>query len=361
MSLSSGFDDNEGLHQAPLAAGSAVSQVPGPVSFPGTLNKVLLAVMGSATAALALVLGVHIDPLSFTPYAIIILTCILLNVYVSRRNGLGARFRQRMQLVLKGVVFIFVALATFRIFNHLTMSLAFPLADPLLDGWDKALGFDWMAYFAFVQAHALVAVILKVAYVGFDGASLLGFLALVWMGHACRVRYFCEIFLVTAAICTTIAMFFPAEAAVVHNFGYVSEMDGFGTVPGVYHMDQFLMLRAAETPSINLLAAQGLATFPSFHAAGGILLIAGFLKTRFSWIVIVFSVTMIASVPVFGAHYFIDVLAGTALAVAVSVLNAMRPCYRGMFTNATARKANLSGKDSRSLASSAPYPANRSM
>lgn len=307
------------------------------VAFPGRLNVVLMAIAAVLTTILYFYVEPDIDLATTVPYILIISTCLALSVYIKHRSAFGDVFRTRMQLVLKGVVFIFVALATLRIFNHLTMSLAFPLADSLLDSWDKSLGLDWMAYFTFVQTHPTFATILKVAYIGFDGASLLGFLALVVMGYARRARYFCEIFLITAAICTTIAMFFPAVAAVVYNFGNVSELEGFGAAPGVYHMEQFLMLRTAETPSIDLLAAQGLATFPSFHAAGGILLIFGFLKTRLSWGVIAFSLTMIASVPIFGGHYFIDVLAGTALAVLVSVLNAMRPCYRGLFGNDTSR------------------------
>lgn len=304
---------------------------PDGVAFPGVLNIVLITCVIFSTVVLCFYTSPKIDLSSTVPYVLIISTCLVLSIYIRHRSAFSELFRLRMQLVLKGVVFIFVALATLRIFNHLTMSLALPLADPLLDSWDKALGLDWMAYFNFVQNNPPLAAILDVAYIGFDGASLFGFLALVAMGYFRRARYFCEIFLVTAAISTTVALFYPAVAAVVFNFGDVSQLEGFSNAPGVYHMEQFLALRAAEVPEINLLSAQGLATFPSFHAAGGILLIAGFLRTRISWVVITFSITMIASVPVFGGHYFIDVIAGTALAVVVSLLNACRPCYRGLF------------------------------
>lgn len=309
----------------------------GGVAFPGILNIVLITCVIISTVFLYVYTSPEIELISTVPYVLIISTCLVLSVYIRHRSAFSDLFRERMQLILNGVVFIFVALATLRIFNHLTMSLAFPLADPWLDSWDKALGLDWMAYFTFVQSNRPLASLFDMAYIGFDGASLFGFLALVVMGYFRRARYFCEIFLVTAAISTTIAMFFPAVAAVVFNFGDVSQLEGFGSAPGIYHMEQFLALRVAETPSINLLSAQGLATFPSFHAAGGILLIAGFLRTRLSWLVIAFSVTMIASVPVFGGHYFIDVLAGTLLAVAVSVLNARRPCYRGLFGSDSSR------------------------
>ncbi|TYC53606.1 hypothetical protein FMN50_14225 [Rhodobacterales bacterium] len=303
----------------------------GTLAFPGTLNIVLLTSVIISTVFLCIYTGPEIGLISSLPYVFIISTCLALSIYIRRRSAFSELFVERMQLILKGVVFIFVALATLRIFNHLTMNLSFPLADPLLNSWDKALGLNWMAYFRFVQNNPPLATLLDVAYIGFDGASLLGFLALVVMGYFRRARYFCEIFLVTAAVATVIAMFFPAVAAVVFNFGNVSHLQGFSSAPGIYHIEQLTALRVAETPSINLLTAQGLATFPSFHAAGGILLIAGFLRTRLFFPVAAFSLTMLASVPVFGGHYFVDVLAGTALALTVSFLNACRPCYHGLF------------------------------
>ncbi|GAB4530867.1 MAG: hypothetical protein Tsb0019_32600 [Roseibium sp.] len=300
-------------------------------SFPGALNIALMMSVLTSTAILYLYIRPAIELVSLAPYVLIISTCLVLSVYIDRRSSFGEIFQERMQLLLKGVVFIFIALATLRIFNHLTMSLAFPLADTLLDSWDKALGLNWLAYFSFVQVNPVLVTVLDAAYIGFDGASLFGFLALVVMGYSKRARYFCEVFLITAAVSTTVALFFPAVAAVVLNFGPVDHIEGFSTVPGVYHLEQFLSLRADDVPSINLLSAAGLATFPSFHAAGGVLLIAGFLRTRLSWIVSLFALVMIASVPIFGGHYFVDVIAGVALAVTVCILNACRPCYRGLF------------------------------
>ncbi|MCK7612407.1 phosphatase PAP2 family protein [Roseibium sediminicola] len=301
------------------------------LAFPGTLNWFLFSAVALTTFCLGAFLRVSIPLVSTLPYVLIVLTCLLLEAYVGLRSSFSAIQRERLQLLLKGVVFIFLALATLRVFNHLTMSLALPLADPILDAWDKSLGLDWLGYFGFVQSHPVLAMILKIAYVAFDGASLLGFIALIFMGRTARARYFCEIFLITATLSTAIALFFPALAAVAHHFGPIDQIAGFGKAPGVYHLKQLMALREAEFPSINLVSAAGLATFPSFHTAGGILLIAGFFRTPLSGLVTSFSLVMIASVPVFGGHYFVDVIAGTALAVTVSILIACRPCYKGLF------------------------------
>ena len=327
---------NEGDFDPPAQAQTASLEEAAPfqtqsLPFPGVLNVVLMSVVVGTTLVLQTLVTARVDPKSLILFGGIIPVCALLSCYVKLRGTFPDVFRERMQLLLKGIVFIFVALATLRIFNHLTMSVVFPLADPLLDNWDKVLGLDWMAYFTFVQHNFLLNKILHIAYIGFDGASLLGFLALILMGRTARARNFCEIFLITATVSVSIAMFFPAVATVAYYFGDVAHIDGFSSVPGIAHVEQLLALREPSGATVNLLDAEGLAAFPSFHTAGGILLIAGFYKTRWFWLVTLFAVTMIAATPVFGGHYFVDLFAGGALAVAVSVLNARRPCYRGLF------------------------------
>jgi|GEM_PF-1955384 len=323
------YSQNVGtLGEAPEALTASRAEA---LPFPGTLNIVLMIAIVGTTLGLYFYTTPRIEPNSLALYVAIISTCAGVSYYIKLRTSFAPVFRDRLQLLLKGVVFIFIALATLRLFNHLSMSVVFPMADPLLDRWDKSLGLDWMAYFTFVQHHALLNKVLQVAYIGFDGASLLGFLALIVMGKPARARFFCEIFLITATLSVAIAMFFPAVATVAYYFGDVDQIEGFSSVPGIAHVQQLLALREASVPTIDLLGAEGLAAFPSFHTAGGILLIAGFYKTRLFWFVTTFALTMIAATPVFGGHYFVDLIAGVALAVAVSVLNATRPCYRGLF------------------------------
>ncbi|MHA7776135.1 phosphatase PAP2 family protein [Roseibium sp. M-1] len=336
-SLEAGETHGLSLHTPSQTRTVATTADRSPVAFPGTVNCVLFAAVGLTTLCLALVRGVNIDPDSFTPYVVIVLTCILLNALLSWRKPDSETLRQRLHLLLNGFVFIFVTLALLRAFNHLTMSLALPLVDEQLDGWDKALGFDWMAYFTFVQTHPFLSTVLKVAYVAFDGASLFCFIALTCMDRPARARYFCEIFLITASITIAIAMFFPAVAAVAYYFGDIAPIPGFDEVPGVAHVEQLLSVREVAVPTINLLAAEGLAAFPSFHTAGGLLLIAAFYRTRLFWYVTAFVVVMLPAVPVFGGHYLVDVLSGTVLAVAVAVVNARRPCYQGLFGKRKAR------------------------
>ena len=59
----------------------------------------------------------------------------------------------------------------------------------------------------------------------------------------------------------------------------------------------------------------GLITFPSFHAAGAVLLAWGFRSVPLLGIPFVaLNIAMLATIPVIGSHYFVDVIGGIAVA-----------------------------------------------
>ena len=62
---------------------------------------------------------------------------------------------------------------------------------------------------------------------------------------------------------------------------------------------------------------EGLVAFPSFHTAAGLLYIWAFWPLRLlRWPAIVVNCAMIATTPLGGAHYVIDLLAGAVVAFA---------------------------------------------
>jgi membrane-associated phospholipid phosphatase len=74
-------------------------------------------------------------------------------------------------------------------------------------------------------------------------------------------------------------------------------------------------LRSAGSVRLDLAALDGIVTFPSFHAASATLFAWGFWSIRWArWPMLVLNLAMIAaSVPI-GGHYYVDVLAGVAIA-----------------------------------------------
>ncbi|WP_354047340.1 phosphatase PAP2 family protein [Bradyrhizobium sp. LB12.1] len=62
--------------------------------------------------------------------------------------------------------------------------------------------------------------------------------------------------------------------------------------------------------------AEGIISFPSLHAALGLLFLLALWPVRyFGWIAALLNVAMIAATPVDGSHYFCDVVAGLAIAL----------------------------------------------
>ncbi|WP_422384294.1 phosphatase PAP2 family protein [Roseibium album] len=304
--------------------------------FPGKLPYSILLMVIFADLLLYISLSAEIEFLTLVPYFFLSLVSLIFAKYLDLRDSalsIQVRILDRLKIVLKGIAFILLALSSLRILNHLTMSIAFPFADSMLAKSDVALGLNWLAYFNFVETYPLLKIPLETAYVLFDAASFAGFILLVLCGYFRRAKFFCEVFLIAATISISIGFLFPALSAPIHFFGMVDTLPGYDKVPGAYHLEHMMALRAADTPVVNLFSVPGLVTFPSFHTAGGVILIICFLRTKLVWPVSAYSLTMIASAPIFGGHYFIDQIAGAMLATAVCMLIAKRSCYTRLFTD----------------------------
>lgn len=243
----------------------------------------------------------------------------------------AVRVGPRLADFLQGMVFLQISWIALRVFNHLGMATAIPYADNMLAAWDAALGFDWMGYFTYVQTHPRLLRLLDIGYSSLTPVSFVGFVLLAGHADPRRGRYFLETFFLTAIICTGIGMGFPARAAVAHYFGYVAGIPGFASVPGVYHLEHLLRLRGPGPVALDLANLPGLVTFPSFHTAAGVILVAAFFRTALFPAVLAYSVVMIAATPVFGGHYFVDLIAGAAVAAVVLGLVARLRFYEGLF------------------------------
>lgn len=239
--------------------------------------------------------------------------------YKSDRLLLPRPVLERAHMALDGLIFLQLCWLNLRLFNHLLMMIPFPKVDELLTGWDRALGFDWLAYFEWVHARPMLIEVLDLSYSSLTPLSVFALLGLIAMNRRIEARQFTITFFTTALICMIAGTAFPARAAVLHLIEDFSIYQNFSYLPGTYHIEHLTNLRTAgpETLWLDPNKLPGLVTFPSFHTASGILLIAAYRKTRLALPVWAYSLTMIASTPIFGSHYFVDLLAGTVIALAV--------------------------------------------
>lgn len=237
----------------------------------------------------------------------------------------------RLVLLASGLAFLLVAWDVIRLLNHASMALSLPLADDLLAGWDEALGLDWRAYFYWVGSSPLVRSILAQSYTSLTLLSLLAYLLMCVFSVPRRPVFFLETFTFTAVFCTLVGALFPARAAVDRYFGADADIAAFPVEPGLYHLEALERLRSGAPVELVLGHLPGLVTFPSFHTAAGVLLVAA---TWRSWLVVLalpYSIVMIASTPVYGGHYFIDLAAGAIVAVVIAYVWAHHPKNRGLF------------------------------
>ena len=234
--------------------------------------------------------------------------------------------------LLFGLIFLQCAWINMRIFNHLMMTMALPWQDALLMKWDEALGFDWLGYFEFVHSRPWLISLQDCSYTSLTPLSVVTYVGLALLGFKKRAFFFVEIFFFTAVATAVLGALFPAKAAVDWHMINVADYPNFRHLPGVYHLDHLDNLRMPSGEiSLDPLRIPGLVTFPSFHTAAGIIMCAAVYRMWLFIPVTGYVILMISATPVFGSHYFIDLVAGTIIATIFILRLRKLPRYRDVW------------------------------
>ena len=252
--------------------------------------------------------------------ALVLLGCPLVLLYRELRRGTPDRTRDRLLGLLLIALYAGLFTQQVNLFSHLGMSLAHPLVDARLIAWDRALGFDWNGYATAMISQRWSRVTLFVAYslaIGPAIGLILG--TAVWRGRIDRVNELAFIALVTGFLCVSGAALFPAESAWI-TIADPAVKQLIGPAWNLTWLDQFRTLRSGGPVTFDFRAAEGLATFPSFHTCLGLIIL---WCSRGHWLGLLAGIlagtAIIAATPVFGAHYGVDLLAGS-LITAVAIL-----------------------------------------
>lgn len=231
------------------------------------------------------------------------------------------RFLRPLALAVESGMMIHLLVISFRVTDHISMVTAFPYVDGWLVRADLFLGLNWLGYWDWVHATPALHAPLAWAYYKLELATLATLVGLFLIGRADRARMFVECFVICSAIALIFGMLLPARAAVETWIADVSVYSGFDFTPGVYHLTTLDHLRQTTTPVvIGDGPLVGLVTFPSLHTAIGILIVGATIGTLLVWPALIYAALMIAATPVWGGHFFVDLLGGTALAIAVMAL-----------------------------------------
>lgn len=196
------------------------------------------------------------------------------------------------------------------VFSYFTASTNLPLVDAALARWDRALGFDWVAYCQWLQRYPLLDRVLSLSY-----DSLLPQFAvmIIYLAYAQRYRQlseFCGVLVLSKFVADAVSACFPAAGASKYFAGRLA-MD-------VSLLSDFEPLRSGALTSVNMAALQGLISIPSFHTILALAFIHAMRGTRLAVPFLLLNALMLLSTPKFGGHYLVDMLAG-ALVFAAAV------------------------------------------
>jgi membrane-associated phospholipid phosphatase len=243
---------------------------------------------------------------------------VLSKILPERRMRRLRSVHQLRDMIL--IVVVMLAFTPIQSLGHIVfvMTKNFPMADASLARWDAALGLDWLGYFQWVHDYPLVSKILDIAYKSMTPFTGIGLMLLMLINRTDRAFVMLHGFLGTAFICLAIGAFFPALGATTYLISDLGQFPNFETLPGSYAVASIEALRSATGPILfDPANMPGLVTFPSFHTAGIIAIAFAFRRTVLEIPMWIYAAVVIASTPVIGGHYMVDVLFGGVIGFAV--------------------------------------------
>jgi len=236
------------------------------------------------------------------------------------------RVNERFSACCIGLAQALVFSAAGSILSYLIARQGGALWDATLQHWDRAMGLDWLAYVRAVDAHAWAALPFRFGYESLIPQTIVAILALGFSGKLDRLR----MFILAAMLSGTAAVLASPLFAAVGNFAYLglrpADFSHVWQSSGLADVRDCLALRHGSMATLDLRTMQGIIVFPSYHGALATVTLWAFWTSGLRWLRWIGSataLTTIAATPVFGGHYFVDVLAGIAIA-ALSIAAARR-------------------------------------
>jgi len=273
-------------------------------------------VLGSLAAILALCV-------LLTSFSIGLLGLLLAIGYVGLYAGFAhananspKRRDPQVMFVLGACAQIVLTTAVMAPMTYVAAAIDLPMQDATLLAIDRAMGLDWAGYVRFIDAHAMLASLLNCGYtmISWPLFAIPVFLAAARRYQ--RIEEFTFAFIAALAATTLISALVPA-IGVYQQIGL--DPDTLKHInPGAYleQLHDLPPTRAGALRHLDLLGLSGIVTFPSFHAASGVLYVWAVWPIR--WLrplVLLINSAMLAATPLNGGHYFIDVIAGAAVAL----------------------------------------------
>lgn len=275
------------------------------LAWQATLGMTILVVVCFKMVGLSVKVYVTPDMIAFVPsYIFLIVYCRLIWRKIETARMLIA-VGQLAIVIIMGIMLTYAA-----------STVPFPYRDAELLASDRWLGFEREAYMAFVKQHPVLREVLDFAYSTITYQTLLVCVVALVARRIDRLQVYVIAFAFAVAATAVIASFIPAANALIYVDKAPTDLstllDGghsyFPTLEG---------LRSGTLRIIDFGGMEGLISFPSFHTANAILFVWALWPVRLLRLpMLVLNFLLIASTPLAGAHYLVDLIGGAAVAFA---------------------------------------------
>ncbi|WP_349371179.1 phosphatase PAP2 family protein [Salinarimonas sp.] len=282
--------------------------------------RLITAAMVAAAAACIPLAGFALEPAGFLKLAGTAGAMLALAWFYTVR-----RPDPRLARTLEGTALLLVLTAAGAVMSYAAIAAGLPLRDETYAAWDRALGFDWVAFLAFAAERPLLAQILIAAY----HSSLIQIVTIVLLlglsGRQLALERFLTAYAVSALVVIGVSGLAPAIGPYVH-YAPDPALMRMTAEAGVWHLTHFEALRAGTFAVFDLAQTEGLVTFPSFHTALAVLTIwAAWGVAWLRWPALALNLCVIAGTLPEGGHYLVDLVGGAAAAL-LAVAVASRTC-----------------------------------
>jgi len=234
---------------------------------------------------------------------------------------LACRYRQRADKrianTLEALAQVIAFTAAGALMSYLFASWGGALWDARLQAADAALGLEWRAYLDFVNARPWLGQMLGIAYASLLPQTILTVLVLGFSGRALALYTFVAATVFTGVACIAISAAMPAMAYYVHLGLTPSDYQNLAPAAAFVHVAHLEALRSGAMTTLSLANAEGIITFPSYHAALAVIFAASLWTVpKVRYVGLSLNAAMLAATPIDGGHYFVDVIAGVIVAIA---------------------------------------------
>jgi hypothetical protein len=223
----------------------------------------------------------------------------------------------RFAVSLSGLAQIIAFSACAALLSYAVAATGGPLWDGTFEAADLSLGLDWLAYLHGFNDHPRLSLLLSLAYRSLMPQMIVLVIVLGFGGHLRAVPQVALAFMIAALTTVLVSGLTPAVAMFVHLGLRPEDFPGLNPAAAYVHFADLTGLRDGTLRVISLDRVEGIITFPSFHAALGVLFVRYFWMSKLTrWPGLVLNAMLIAATPIDGGHYFVDVGAGAVIAVA---------------------------------------------